>query len=660
MTLIEELHDLPTPSGLSVSSNGRQVVYTTGFYFGHKKGEHAVTTVWLAETGKKHSARQLTSGMYNDRNPKWSPDGTSIAFTSDRHKQGESSAIYLLPLSGGEPYPVTPAEHVAGIASFAFHPNGKSIAFLSADEKSEEKKTKEKEKDDAKVWGEDWPYQRLRLVDIASKSVSVLVSKDAHLTHFAWNDDGSSIAFAENKTPDTESPFWQGTDFSVVDTSSKEVKHLCPSSKEVGAMVYCGSTVYFLGPASDTFFASAYMVLSIDVNAKEPTCKKFAHGETDCALKLSKAGGDAMVLVESGMEDQIRVLGGKTVFSSKKAIEHIFSESWSAAFTTDSDEIVIAITQSDVNHPPEVFSTTASGGALVQLSNHHPQWADRKLGASAVLECKSFDDKYSLDGMWYTPHAEAKSDGTPSKPLPTAVLIHGGPYGRINEAFDAYYFMWGPLLLSHGYAVLMPNYRGGSSRGDDFAAYGRQCGEEDYEDVIALTNHAVEKGYADKERLLVGGWSQGGFLTFVCSVRNGTHGYGWKFQASIPGAGVSDTDTMTMSSDLGRIEGEMGSGKPWEQSKNDTRNRKASPFWEFGDAMKNKVAIPPMLILHGEEDKRVPLEQSVGMRRALEDHGLPFEFVTYPRAGHIPSERKHLMDMSERVLKWCDKYIGGK
>jgi len=67
-----------------------------------------------------------------------------------------------------------------------------------------------------------------------------------------------------------------------------------------------------------------------------------------------------------------------------------------------------------------------------------------------------------------------------------------------------------------------------------------------------------------------------------------------------------------------------------------------------------------MLILHGEKDERVPLEQAVGMRKAMEDNGLTFEYVVYPREGHIIKERKHLTDMAERVLRWADMYIGGK
>lgn len=86
--------------------------------------------------------------------------------------------------------------------------------------------------------------------------------------------------------------------------------------------------------------------------------------------------------------------------------------------------------------------------------------------------------------------------------------------------------------------------------------------------------------------------------------------------------------------------------------------RNASSIWQLNKALKDGVNLPPMLILHGQSDQRVPIEQAVAMRRALMMHKRVFEYVTYPREGHIISERKHLVDIAERVKKWCDKYIG--
>ena len=207
---------------------------------------------------------------------------------------------------------------------------------------------------------------------------------------------------------------------------------------------------------------------------------------------------------------------------------------------------------------------------------------------------------------------------------------------------------------------MLVNYRGGSGRGEKFAAYARaSCGIYDVSDVITLTQCAIEQGFADKDRLVVCGWSQGGFLSFMCSTRNGLHEHGWKFKAAIPGAGVSDGDTMCMTSDLG-FQQDMSAEPPWKSDKKDISGRTGSAIWEFKAAVEKGGVIPPMLILHGENDERVPIEQARGFRRALESAGLPFELVTYPREPHAFKERKHIVDMAGRVLRFVDTHIGGK
>ena len=653
MTLIEDLLDLQFPESVKISPNCQQVVYSTSLCLEHRKGEHELHTIWLAETGHPKSSRQLTSGLFCDHGPRWCPEGNSIAFMSDRAKQGESWAIYMLPTKGGgEPYPLTPTENERNIDGFDFSPDGKFIAYLSADEKTAEKKAKDKENDDAKVWGEDWPYQRLRLVHVSTKKVTTLVSSDAHVVDLAWSDDGSKIAIAEMRTPDIESQFLHGIRISVVDISNKSIKEVCTFPNAIENLAWAGDTLYFLGNVYPESVISAQMVYSIDLKAETPTYVPCAHGKEDCAWEMSKVGKDIAVYVQHGMEDQIRILNGHTLFTKKKQIQ-----AWNAAFTTDSDEMILAIVQGDTSSPPEVFTTTASGGAMVQLSDHGNAIVDHKFGTALFLRCPAADDGTALDAVYLTP---GPREEIPDKPLATVVFIHGGPYNRLTDTFNPAYHMWTPLLLNAGYGVLLPNYRGGSGRGEDFAAYARgKCGTHDYEDIITLTNHAIEEGYADKEKLLVSGWSQGGFLSFIACVRNGKHPHGWKFKAAIPGAGVSDADTMTLTSDIGAFQKDLADLAPWESDQSDVTGRTGSPIWEFKDAAK-EGRIPPMLILHGENDKRVPIEQSIAFRRALESVDAPFEMVVYPREPHLFEERKHIVDMAERVLRFVDMHIGGR
>lgn len=222
--------------------------------------------------------------------------------------------------------------------------------------------------------------------------------------------------------------------------------------------------------------------------------------------------------------------------------------------------------------------------------------------------------------------------------------------GRANSRQAQY-------LLSSGYAVLYPNYRGGLGHGEAFAAYVRgKIGTMEYDDVITLTQHCIEKKLIDKGKLIVGGWSQGGFLSYLSAVRNGVHGLGWKFMGAICGAGVTDWDLMAMTSDVPGFESELGGVAPWAAAKSDVQSRKGSPIWELAEAAK-AGRVPPVLLLHGEKDYRVPITQAWAFHRGCKKWKVPCELVTYPREPHAFVERKHFIDMFVRVKKFCDVHM---
>ena len=657
MSLFQDCLDLEIPSDIQLSPDGQTVIYTTGLLWGHRKGEHTLSTIWRAETGKKHSARHLTSGQANDRCPRISPDGKSVAFISDRAKAGESSAVYILPLSGGEAYPITPTEHKQGIAKISFSPDGKFIAFLSADEKSEERKKRDEETGDVQVWGEDWELNRLRVVHVGTKKITTLVSKDAHISDFSWSDDGEQIATMEQRTPDIEMTFVGKRTLSLVDTATKESRMLCTFPTYASQILWAGDRLYLIGAAVTDVAMAANAVYSIDLNAKEATYTKEAHGDENCAPLLGKVGKDVIVHVLHGPEDSLRMLKGRTLFAKPNHIG-----TWAAAYPKDSDELVLAIAQGDINTPTEVYTTTASGGSMVQLSNHGHAFAGKTLGTVTHLKHRTLDDKEELDAMYLTPtQSPTSKDGDkPTKPLPTVVAIHGGPYYRRTNTFDTINFYWTPLLLSAGYGVLVPNYRGSSGYGEKLAKYSRGgMGKYDEPDIVAATQHAIEQGFADKEHLIVAGYSQGGFLSYLSAVRNGQHAFGWKFRAAIPGAGVSDWRTMALTSDIGVVESEMTGYGPWSMDLEDMGDRQGSALAELKAAAEKGGVVPPVLMLHGERDVRVPVEQAKGFRRGLEYWGLPCEYVVYPREDHLFAEQRHVRDMVERIVAFVDRHIGG-
>jgi len=421
----------------------------------------------------------------------------------------------------------------------------------------------------------------------------------------------------------------------------------------VDSLTWAGKSLYFMGTAENKSVISAFAVWTVDLEAKESKFTRCAHGDENCAGEVRKLGGKATVKVLHGLEDRLMFMNGKTLFSQNNLIK-----GWDIAPAQDKNDAVVAVAYGDTNNPVEVFTKSTSGEELVQLSNHGHAFTDKSFGSVTFLDIQSTDKKEQLDGLFVTPTALAKEDGTPKKPVPTAVIIHGGPYYRNTNSFNTQFFYWTEALLASGYAILMPNYRGSQGRGERFAAYARGgTGVYDEADVVAFTDHVIKKGYADKEKLIVGGYSQGGFLSYLSSVRNGMHGLGWKFKGAIPGAGVADWDGMASSSDVGVYETQLAGHGPWNADKNDTSSRVGSALWEMKKAAEKGDVIPPMLIIHGQQDVRVPVEQARGFRRGLEHWKLPYEYVTYPREDHTFKEQKHIKDMAERVVAFADKCL---
>ena len=157
--------------------------------------------------------------------------------------------------------------------------------------------------------------------------------------------------------------------------------------------------------------------------------------------------------------------------------------------------------------------------------------------------------------------------------MPTAVFVHGGPYSRTSVTFNLLYY-WVPYLMSAGYAVLCPNYRGGSGRGDDHASQVRGgMGITDYSNIISLVKACVFKDLIDETKVAIGGWSQAGFLSYLAFTREV-----FQFKAAFCGAGVTDWKMMTMSSDASWFGAKLAGCAPWETTPLTRKNDKGVRF----------------------------------------------------------------------------------
>jgi dipeptidyl aminopeptidase/acylaminoacyl peptidase len=227
--------------------------------------------------------------------------------------------------------------------------------------------------------------------------------------------------------------------------------------------------------------------------------------------------------------------------------------------------------------------------------------------------------------------------------VPMVLQVHGGPANLWPHRFQAGGSQWAQLLAAHGMAVLLPNPRGSTGWGREFAeANLGDMGGKDWEDILAGADHCIELGIAAPDRLGLGGWSYGGFMAALGVTLTS------RFKAAVMGAGISHWRSFHGVSDI----------PTW-----DALFYRASPY-VLGNEYDRFSAIhgvarvtTPTLILHGEKDTCVPVGQAYEFYRGLKEHGVETELVVYPREGHGVVERKHQEDLQNRVLDWFRRHL---
>ncbi|RAK78161.1 S9 family peptidase [Aspergillus fijiensis CBS 313.89] len=654
---LEALADLQVPRDLSISPDGTKIAYTLQSF--SKSGEHATSSIWIAKVGEENSSRQITSGLFHDEQPRWSRVAATIAFKSDRHRPGTSSAIYVLPVDeGGEAYPVTPVDREKPIVAFEWDATGTRIAYTSADEKTDNQVAREKAKDDPTVWGEDdGEYLRLRVARVSdTRQVTTIVAGRRHVHGFSWSPDAQQICFVAHQGPDINSPGFHGAEIWITSTPGLESsQRMARFPGPISQIAWGSCGVYFVAGHVPTHCLTSLSLYELDLD-QGSYAERSTEGDAEhCCITVQKNSQSRLSCrIQRYLADEFYSInddGTRTKVYSEECEMTSFD-----LLQTPDNSAILAITKGDGSHPEEVFSVSAWAGT-VQLSAHNSALAALQIARSWAIATHAADGYY-LDGMIYVPFTYHPKDG----PLPTILMPHGGPYWRITTGFAVCHCLEAPVLVSMGYAVLCPNYRGGSGRGETHTAYARGgVGTADYTDCIDILRYSISQGWVDPARVVIGGWSQGGFLSYLAITREAFH-----FRGAICGAGISEWDSMAMSSDAYWMQGEVAGGAPWDVDDDaaavtpdpdstsaakkwisDTHGRRGSALWH----MRNVTT--PVLILHGENDVRVPVAQAIAFYRACVRNGVPVEMVTYPREGHFVVERKHLLDMWARMRRFC-------
>jgi Tol biopolymer transport system component len=191
------------PSDVQISPDGAWVAFALKPV--SKTDEHPQGAIWLLPfAAGDGEARQFTNGLCLDEAPRWSPDSSRLAFLSDRAERGKKS-LYVMPLAGGEAQRLF--DERGEMADPTWSADGRSIAVLFTEPETDEEKKRKEERDDVHVWDTDYKYQRLWVIDVATRETRVVSPEQRHVQTYAWSPDSEKLAINTTATPRIDDSF---------------------------------------------------------------------------------------------------------------------------------------------------------------------------------------------------------------------------------------------------------------------------------------------------------------------------------------------------------------------------------------------------------------------------------------------------------------------
>jgi dipeptidyl aminopeptidase/acylaminoacyl peptidase len=620
-----------------VSPDGKRVVYTVSDAVTTADRSEYVSQVWMATADGRENL-QLTFADKSSTNPKWSPDGNWIAFTSTR-KENKNN-LYLLRATGGEAEAITDLK--SGVADFDWSPDGRWIAYTSADPKTEDEEKNDKAKNDFRWVDENVKMARLYVLPVqrdaaGKREPRKLTSENYNVGEFDWSPDGSRIAFSHAKTPVAND--WTTSDVSVVDVASGKVTVFANTAAAELTPLFSpdGKSLALLVSDAPPRWAQSGLIQIFPASGGQPKSLTASYDGQPNVAGWSADGRRLYFSEAKGTGTQIYAID-----VAANRIEEI--KSAPAVYnvvTLNRTGTTFGLVRQTADAPPEAFVASVSDFTPAQVSRANAEIRMPPLGKTEVIRWKSTDGK-EIEGLLTYPTGYQAG-----KKVPLILNVHGGPAGVFQQTFIGGRGVY-PLasFASRGYAVLRPNPRGSSGYGLEFRrANIKDWGGADFQDLMTGVDKVIEMGVADPERLGVMGWSYGGFMTSWIVTQTK------RFKAASAGAPVTNLMSFTGTADIPGFIPDYFGGQFWEAS---DLYQKHSPMFNV------KGVVTPTLIEHGDADIRVPISQGYEFYHALKAQGVPTRMLVLPRQPHGPNEPKMQQAAMQANLDWFDKYIGSK
>ena len=628
-----DLIEVPRVLDPQLSPDGRQVLYV--LERPDWKENRRIGHIWRVNADGS-DATQLTQGQRGETSPRWSPDGRRVAFLA-RRDDNENSQLYVLEIDGGEARQVM--KHPSAVSNIEWARDGKAIFFLAPDAKTQEEKDRDKAKDDAYAFEENYKHRHVWTASVEDGASKKITQGDYSVLSYALSSDGRRVAFHRAVSPLIEhgptSEVW------VMNADGSGARQLTQNTvAENGARLSPDNAQVLFTTGANARFESYHNTNLFIVSAGGGDARQLAPEmpAVEGGAAWSKDGRSIYFIANYGVHSQlaeIDVASGAVKPLTKG--DHSLQD-WD--FVASADRHVFIM---DEPTRAEAWTLAAAGGVPAQTTRAYDATnAGFGLPRQERVEWKGADG-VTVDGLLYYP-----IDYKPGTRYPLVVQTHGGPQASDKFGFGS----WGsyvPVLAGMGYAVLKPNYRGSTGYGNAFLRdmVGHYFNQS-HLDVMTGVDHVIKMGVADPERLVKMGWSGGGHMT------NKIVTFTDRFKAASSGAGASNWVSMYAQSDTRAQRTPWFGGTPWQ------KDAPIDKYWNDSPLKYVSSVKTPTIFLVGEEDERVPAPQSVEMYRALKSIGVPTRLYLAPREPHGWAELRHQLFKINVELEWFEKHVTGR